>query len=101
MAVYSDGVMRVLGNWAPTEGFPLDPCPDAIPMTKAETIMRREEALEMRWPLFLVDAIEAKLMGTWAPQEGHRLYGGSPNGSMVDTFCSGLHPIKWSDGWPA
>jgi len=73
----------------------------AVPMTKAETIMRREEALEMRWPLFLVDAIEAKLMGTWAPQEGHRLYGGSPSGSMVDTFCSGLHPIKWSDGWPA
>ena len=24
---------------------------DAVPMTKAETIMRREEALKMRWPL--------------------------------------------------
>ena len=30
--------------------------PDATPMTRTETIMRREEAMKMRWPLFLVDA---------------------------------------------
>ncbi len=28
---------------------------DAVPMTKAETIMRREEAVKMRWPLIMVD----------------------------------------------
>ncbi len=27
---------------------------DAVPMTSAETIMRREEALEMRWPLIKI-----------------------------------------------
>lgn len=29
--------------------------PDATPMTKAETIMRREEALKMKWPMFVFD----------------------------------------------
>ena len=29
---------------------------EAVPMTKAEIIMRREEALKMRWPLIHVGA---------------------------------------------
>ena len=80
MGVYSDGVRRLLPTWEPTESFPL--CPDAVPMTKAETIMRREEGKNM-----------------WLDEV--LLYGGCPGGSMVDIFCSGLRPIDWSDGWPA
>ncbi len=80
-----------------------------VPMTKAETIMRREEALKMRWPLIEIipgaivpqDPTPIVPFNSVRPRYSELLFGGSPSGSMVDTFCSGLHPIDWSDGWPA
>ena len=51
------------------------PSTDAVPMTKAETIMRREEAVKLRWPLFSV--VQRALLMRGVP-ESELFYGGSP-----------------------
>ena len=33
---------------------------ETVPMAKDETIMRREEAMKMRWPLFVLEIAEGK-----------------------------------------
>ena len=104
--------------------------PGAVLMTKAETIMRREEARAIQshydlgevsasvlqdferacracypgdpYSCYLSDvSAVAQHCAKYQVEESELFYGGSPGGGMVDTFCSGLHPIDWSDGWPA
>ena len=57
--------------------FPLMPMDDAALMTRAETIMRREEAAKMKWPLQLCGP------GPLERGESLLLYGGAPGGGMV------------------
>ena len=71
-----------------SDAWLIDPRIDAVPMTKAETIMRREEALKMRWPLFSV--AQVALLMCEVP-ESELFYGGSPNGSMSDDLASAFY----------
>ncbi|KKL57708.1 hypothetical protein LCGC14_2232670 [marine sediment metagenome] len=80
MGVYSDGVRRLLPTWEPTESFPL--CPDAVPMTKAETIHRRQEARVLHSP-------QTRCLYLKVP-ESELLYGGSPGGGMTDLIMGDL-----------
>ena len=63
---------------------------DAVPMTKAETIMRREEALKLRWPLIKIipgaivpeDPTPIVPGNELRPRYSELLYGGAPGGGM-------------------
>ena len=64
---------------------------DAIPMTKAETIMRREEAVNMKWPLLRVYVPEFFRQARIDVRRGELLYGGAPGGGMSSQI---LRPIN-------
>ena len=55
---------------------------DAVPMTKAETIMRREEAAKMKWPLLRTYVPTFMQQACIDVAARELLYGGAPGGGM-------------------